>query len=218
MRELQKRGEMTEILCAVEGCSRPKVRRLWCGMHYMRWQRHGDPLGKKLPAFTPEERFWQKVSKSPTGCWEWTGARSNTGYGSFRYRGHAVNAHRMVLHLIGSDVPEGMVVDHKCANRACVNPNHLRVVTYAQNSEHRAVLSSTNKVSGVRGVYFAKGKWAAQISRGNKTIYLGRYADLSEAEEVVKQARAVAYTHDDHEQWRRLRDGRKGNATRRETA
>ena len=30
------------------------------------------------------ERFWSKVSKQPTGCWEWTGSLDKSGYGNFR--------------------------------------------------------------------------------------------------------------------------------------
>lgn len=30
--------------CDVEGCDRPASRRGWCGTHYGRWYRHGDPL------------------------------------------------------------------------------------------------------------------------------------------------------------------------------
>lgn len=30
-------------LCAVTGCGRPRKKREWCGMHYLRWYKHGDP-------------------------------------------------------------------------------------------------------------------------------------------------------------------------------
>lgn len=39
---------MAERICSVEGCERPAERptsrRGWCGMHYQRWYKHGDPL------------------------------------------------------------------------------------------------------------------------------------------------------------------------------
>lgn len=29
--------------CAIEGCRRASCKRGWCGMHYARWKRHGNP-------------------------------------------------------------------------------------------------------------------------------------------------------------------------------
>lgn len=31
-------------MCAVEGCGSESAVRGWCGKHYSRWRRHGDPL------------------------------------------------------------------------------------------------------------------------------------------------------------------------------
>lgn len=30
-------------ICAIEGCGKPVERREWCGKHYQRWKKHGDP-------------------------------------------------------------------------------------------------------------------------------------------------------------------------------
>ena len=32
-------------VCRIPGCNKPRGRRRWCRMHYMRWIRHGNPLG-----------------------------------------------------------------------------------------------------------------------------------------------------------------------------
>jgi len=82
-----------------------------------------------------EERFWVKVKKgNPTDCWEWTAAIGvKNGYGYFRFNGHWVLAHRFAYELIHGPIPKGLTIDHRCRNRACVNPSHLEVVTHKTN-------------------------------------------------------------------------------------
>lgn len=36
---------MTDRICSVESCPKAAYTRGWCNAHYIRWQRHGDPLG-----------------------------------------------------------------------------------------------------------------------------------------------------------------------------
>jgi len=84
---------------------------------------------RKRPA---EERFWEKVRKSD-GCWEWLAYKNSDGYGTFRVDGRMVLAHRWAYeHLVGPIPPE-LECDHRCRNRACVNPAHLQLVSHKEN-------------------------------------------------------------------------------------
>lgn len=51
------RPPIVSWMCAVEGCTKRRRARGWCGAHYERWRRWGDPTGmppKPTPP-SPEE-------------------------------------------------------------------------------------------------------------------------------------------------------------------
>ena len=46
-----------------------------------------------------------------------------------------VLAHRASwVYAHGTQIPEGMTIDHQCKNRRCVNPEHLRLLTNFENA------------------------------------------------------------------------------------
>ena len=81
---------------------------------------------------TLAERFWPKVNKTST-CWLWTAATMRNGYGVISKNGKNMLAHHAILEIEGIDIPEGKVIDHLCRVRNCVNPEHLEIVTNAEN-------------------------------------------------------------------------------------
>jgi hypothetical protein len=69
------------------------------------------------------------------GCWLWTGSLSPTGYGErIRRSGNRQAPHRVVYELMVGPIPEGLVIDHLCRVRNCVNPAHLEPVTQRENT------------------------------------------------------------------------------------
>lgn len=107
------------------------------------------------------ERFAERYQvNSETGCWEWTGSRNKKGYGliggEINGKRYAKKGARMLAHRVawiifigdipGSDDAHGTVVMHVCDNPGCVNPQHLRLGTQADNVAD--MISKGRKIAG----------------------------------------------------------------------
>lgn len=85
---------------------------------------------------TPEQwtRFESKVERvTESGCWIWLGTIINGGYGHCSLADRRVLAHRASYEHVNGAIPAGLVLDHLCRVRECVNPAHLRAVTQRDN-------------------------------------------------------------------------------------
>jgi len=83
--------------------------------------------------------FFEKADKGK--CWEWKGSLSKNGYGRVNINCKVYLAHRISAFISGLlDNPRsnkigaiGEIVMHKCDNRKCINPKHLKVGTQLDN-------------------------------------------------------------------------------------
>ncbi|MDQ5860653.1 MAG: HNH endonuclease [Actinomycetota bacterium] len=146
-----------------------------------------------------EQRFWLAGKVEFTkDCWNWVGLKQTGGYGVFRSGGRPKPAHRVAWELSFEPIPAGMVIDHICHNKACVKPDHLRVVTMKQNIEHRLGATTSSK-SGIRGVGWSKQakKWRAVVTHHGRYVHVGYFADIRDAERAAIAKRNELFTHND---------------------
>lgn len=108
-----------------------------------------------MTKMTPNERLLSKIDKT-TDCWEWTGTIGVYGYGKIYIEGKHKRAHRAVYESLVGEIPKGLVLDHLCRNRSCVNPDHLEPVTSKENLLRGDTLASQNstKTHCLRGHIF----------------------------------------------------------------
>jgi len=79
------------------------------------------------------ERFNSKWVKSGD-CHLWQSPLDKDGYGSFYFKKKGRRAHRVAYYIALGAIGDGMVIDHTCKNRHCVNVDHLRQVTPRENA------------------------------------------------------------------------------------
>lgn len=78
------------------------------------------------------ETVLAKLVEGENGCRVWTGSKVY-GYGHTTLDGKSWRVHRLVYEHFKGLIPEGLVIDHLCRNRACANPDHLEAVTQKVN-------------------------------------------------------------------------------------
>lgn len=83
--------------------------------------------------------FAERLDIKDCGCWHWSGERDSKDYPKFRPAAKWASSTNSLAHrfssaiFTGKLVPKGMVVDHLCADRGCVAPHHLKVITFKKN-------------------------------------------------------------------------------------
>lgn len=160
---------------------------------------------KRLSDFSQEvqqrllEQFSRRVLKGDQ-CWLLNGWVNEKGYAyvevSSARRRYRMRAHRYSYERHVGPIPGGMMIDHTCHVRNCVNPEHLRVVNNKQNLENR---EGTFSSTGERNVYWTGPKHRrrlyVKVEHNQRQYRLFGFETIEEAAEAARQLRLQLFTH-----------------------
>lgn len=181
--------------CTIDGCEKPSRARGWCGKHWQRWRKYGDPLAGGTWYATPEEAFTARTEPivGDPGCLIWTGVTNSRGYGQLRVNGRMVLAHRFSWERVNGPIPADMVIDHTCWETSCVNPEHLRLATRSQNSAYLSGARPGRMHDLPRGVHRNGRGYQAQVCHNGQRHRLGTFDTPEEASAAAQTKRSLLF-------------------------
>lgn len=127
---------MTE--CSIAGCQKKTLARGWCGVHWRRWRRSGDPMA------APRRRE------------NGTGSINPLGYLVFsRGRGRLKLAHVEVAErAVGHPLPSGAIIHHIDGNKLNNSPENL--VVCPDDAYHLLIHQRTRALDACGNANWAK--------------------------------------------------------------
>lgn len=117
---------------------------------------------------------------------------SGDGYASQRRNGVRRYCHHWAFIDRHGAIPAGRVVDHICRNRWCVNPDHLRAATLAENARNASPRGGSSRYKGV-SLHRATGLWQAHIKVEGAGRWLGNFVTEREAADAYDAAAVGAW-------------------------
>ena len=164
------KGENKQIKCAC-GCGKTLLQK--------------DKYGRNRKAIIGHhnrnkglKKFWDMLKEDSNGCWNWTGCKTNKGYGDLQVDGKRYLAHRLSYELEYGVFDKNMEILHLCDNPLCCNPKHLKLGTHLENM-HDAIIKgrmitgkntfSDNDISKIRKLYFSTKLSQHEIAKIFKT-------------------------------------------------
>lgn len=140
----------TKRICSIEGCGKPQIARGWCGTHYQRWKKHGNPLvvqttvGKRRA-----QRYYREVVLSYSGdeCLTWP-FTTIKGYGAILLDNRKQIVSRLVCEEEHGPAPTAThEAAHSCGRGqfGCVAKAHISWKTPIENAADKIMHGTVSR-------------------------------------------------------------------------
>lgn len=136
-------------ICSIPNCNKPVFARGWCGGHYGRWRKHGDPIAGGT-ARNEAFRYMQEVVFAYNGskCLIWPYACDGHGAARVSADGKVISVARAACEKRHGPPPSPTHhAAHSCGrgDEGCVAPAHLRWATPAENEGDKFLHGTSNR-------------------------------------------------------------------------
>ena len=134
---------MARRACDVAGCERAYWSTGYCSPHYQRWRKSGDPGSAVIGTGKGDRQEWlqEHVGHDSEHCLMWPFSFDPSGYGAASISGPSkLGAHRAMC-ILAHGLPKSAKLQaaHRCGNKWCVNPKHIRWATARENARDKRV-------------------------------------------------------------------------------
>jgi hypothetical protein len=180
------------LVCQVTDCdTKTWSDARYCSLHYEHMRKWG-----KFDR-TIYDKIAEKYIIDDNGCWLWQKTMGMDGYSRITIAGKIQSLHRvMYIHAKGK-IPAGLVIDHLCRVRHCINPDHLEAVTSGENVMRGIGPTARNKQKThcIRGhELIAKNLAVSELKKGHricKICIMIRYRKYQERNKNAKLCQAI---------------------------
>jgi hypothetical protein len=96
-----------------------------------------------------DEQLWSRTREDETtGCLNWTGPVTGSGYGSVTRGGKTRGAHVIAWEEANGPLPSGAFVCHRCDNPRCCNHEHLFLGDHSANMQDMVLKGRNGGANG----------------------------------------------------------------------